>query len=229
MESAIFYSFSIIIIALITFTIHQYLPPEKKNKSFLFPIVLIATHVIIAVLGENEFYIDFNMPPRFAYAGILPMFLILSRFVFSKIAKLLIEKVPTHFPVLFQSFRIVVELLIYWAFLHGFAPKEATMLGYNYEFYFGVLTIIIGVLVWKKKVAPRFIIAWNILGLAMLAIIIVIFFTSAFAYDTVWEYDHPIIDNHMLKPPYMAIPTLYMPLAVWMHIFSIKQQISRGK
>ena len=123
----------------------------------------------------------------------------------------------------FQSFRIIVELLIFWTYLKGWGPKEATMIGYNYEFYFGALALIVGFLVWKGKVSNKPLLGWNLLGLFMLAFIVGIFITSAFAYDTFWGNSERMVSDKMFQMPVMAIATLYMPLAVWTHIFSIRQ------
>ena len=98
-----------------------------------------------------------------------------------------------------------------------------TMIGYNYEFYFGIIALIMGLLVWKKRASKGLIILWNIWGLFMLAFIVGLFFTSGFAWDSVWGATEPMIKADLLQMPSLSIATLYMPLAVWMHIFSIRQ------
>ncbi len=222
-----FYAFSAIVIAVISHAIWKLSPAETRNKTLLFPITIFLFLLTIGLIGETGFYINYSLPPTFVYAGILPAFLILAIFSFSKLGKRLLKNVPHHYPVFFQSFRIVVELLIFWTYLKGWGPKEATMIGYNYEFYFGALALIIGFLTWKGKVSKKLLLGWNVLGLFMLAFIVGIFITSAFAYDTFWGNSERMVTDEMFQMPVMAIVTLYMPLAVWTHIFSIRQNILR--
>lgn len=220
-----FYLFSTIITALIYFVIRGYVDPTNKKKALLLPIAIIVFQLVVGIIGSKGFYINFDFPPRLVYAGILPAFVILATLSFSNAGQQLLKTIPSHFPVLFQSFRIIVELLIYWTFLKGWGPIEATMLGYNYEFYFGIFALITGVLIWKNKLNKTVVVAWNILGLIMLAIIVGIFFTTGFAWDTFWGQNERMLSNEMLEMPALSIATFYMPLAVWTHIFSIRQNL----
>ena len=119
MISALFYSFSAVIILLITFFAWKHAKPESKGKVFLFPITFLVFQIVIAIVGETGFYINFDLPPRMVYAGIVPSFILLALFSFSKTGKSLVQNIPIHQPVIFQSFRIIVELFIYWTFILG--------------------------------------------------------------------------------------------------------------
>lgn len=225
MVPVLFYSFTAIILCVITIVAWKYAKPEKKKKVLLFPLVIVVFQITIAIVGSTGFYINFGLPPRMVYAGIVPAFILLALFSFSKTGKELLLSVPSHYPVVFQSFRIIVELFIYWTFLLGWGPKEATMIGYNYEFYFVIFALVFGFLYLKNKLSNRVILIWNFLGLALLAFIVGIFFTSAFAWDSFWERSTPMMTSEMMTMPVLSIATLYMPIAVWMHIFSIRQMI----
>ena len=225
MVSIAFYFFSAIIICLVTFVFLIFSPLEKRQRLFWFPFAILIFQLLIAIIGSTGFYIDFNVPPRLLYAGIIPSFILLATFSFSRTGNYFVQSIPVHLPIFFQSFRILVELFIYWVFLIGWGPEEATMMGYNYEFYFGITAIFFGIFVLKNKASKGLIIAWNVLGIIMLIVIVGIFFTSALAWDTFWKKSIPMISNEMLQMPAMSIATLYMPLAFWSHIFSIRQML----
>jgi len=222
MDSILYYSFSVLIIA--TISILAFLFSGKNKKTFLIPVIFIAWQLVIGLIGSTGFYEDFTIPPNLIYAGILPTFIILGFLFLSKTSKALSVSLPKHIPILFQSFRIVVELLILKIYLDGMGPIEATFKGYNYEFYFGFSALIVGLLVWRGMLSKKIIIAWNIIGIGMLTFIVGIFITSAFAYQEFWERDTRMIQDAFLHMPYLSIATFYMPIAVWMHIFSLKQQ-----
>lgn len=229
MISILFYVFSAILLTEISFFAWKHTLPGLKQMIWWFPLTMVLFQLGVFILGEFEFYTNLAMPPRLVYAGILPSFVLLAVFSFSKIGNQLCNYLPLHLPVIFQSFRILVELFIYLIYLLGWGPKEATMIGYNYEFYFGITALIMGYLMWKKKLSGKILLVWNLIGLIMLGFIVGIFFTASIAWDTFWGKEAPMMSNEMMKMPALSIATLYMPLAVWMHIFSIRQLCKQKK
>jgi hypothetical protein len=221
MDSVLYYSFSALII--ITLSTIAYRFTDKDKKTLLFPVILIAWQLVVGSIGSTGFYENFTLPPNLVYTGIIPTFIILGLFFLSNTSKQLSLSIPKHIPILFQSFRIIVELLIFKVFLSGLVPIESTFQGYNYEFYFGFSALFIGYLSWRKFLNNKIILAWNVLGLFMLAFIVGIFITSGLAYKEFWGRETKMIQDAFLHMPYLSIATFYMPIAVWIHIFSIKQ------
>lgn len=221
MPTIIYHFFSITLITVITTVAYRY--SNNKKKVMLFPTASILWLFTVYIIGETNFYINFDFPPRFVIFGILPSFLLLASFTFSTSGRNLMNTIPIHFPIFFQSFRIIVELLILWCYFEGIGPKAATFMGYNYEFYFGISALLVGVLAFKKRLKSIHLLLWNSIGLFMLAFIVGIFFTSVFAHETIWGSPTRTVSDLFMKMPYISIAVFYMPLAVWMHIFSIQQ------
>lgn len=229
MDQLTYYSFSSIIILIITAAAFKYIEPSNNKTVFRFPVIIILWQAIVYLLSINGIYESFELPPNLVLFGILPIFIILAIVSYSKSVKKLINTVPIHIPILFQSFRIFVELLILKGFIDGFAPIAVTFKGYNYEFYFGISAILIGVLYLKYKFNPSILLLWNLIGLIMLGIIVFLFFSCGFAHQSIWNSPTPTIGTELMHMPYLSIATLYMPLAVWMHIFSIRQIRAKKK
>lgn len=223
MTSLIFYSFSAAITLIVSLFAFLKAPKNHKIKTLRFPGIILLFQVAVGWLGSIGVYESFDLPPMLVVFGILPAFIILAFISFSKTVKALLPTVPIHYPILFQSFRIIVELLILLSFTQGLGPIEITFQGYNYEFYFGITALIIGLVAWKKSIPNKILIAWNVFGLIMLAIIVGLFFTCGFMHEAVWGSKEPMIKAGLLHMPYLSIATFYMPIAVWMHIFSIRQ------
>lgn len=229
MDNLLYYSFSAAIISIITFGAYNFLENGSKTKSFRFPIAFIIWQVTLGLIASTNFFESFDLPPRFVLFGIVPSFIILALFSYSKSTKSLIQNIPLQLPIFFQSFRIFVELLILKAFLDGYAPVSTTFQGYNYEFYFGISAIIVGFSVLKLKLNYTILLLWNILGLIMLGIIVFIFASSGYAHQAIWDSPIPLVKMELFHMPHLSIATLYMPLAVWMHIFSIRQIRAKKK
>lgn len=220
MDSIIYYSFSGLITFFISIVSIKYL---KNKKAFLFLVAILLWQLVVGLVADTGFYYDLTLPPKLVIAGIIPTFVLLGAFFLSKSSTTLQESIPKHIPIFFQSFRIIVELLILKIYLDGFGPIEATFQGYNYEFYFGFSALIIGILSLKGIIGKKIIVAWNVFGLGMLAFIVGIFFTTAFAHESFWGVKTEMVKEPFFYMPYLSIATFYMPVAVWMHIFSLKQ------
>ena len=192
---------------------------SRITKFLLFAVTWCAYVFVVCATG---FIKETSLPPRMPLLLILPLFGIMGWFMFSKRSTQFLDRVPIHYPVFFQSFRVAVELLIYWAFLKGLAPKEASFEGYNFEIYFGAFALIVGFAVYHKKLNKRLLVIWNIIGLCFLAMIVGIFTTILYN-PAIWGYDTAVVNPEMMTFPFMLIPSVFMPVAVFSHVFSIRQ------
>lgn len=165
---------------------------------------------------------DTSLPPKMPLLLVFPIFGLLIWFFTSKKASPYLKPIPIYIPLLFQSFRIFVELLIWWSYLKGLTAVEATFEGYNYEIVFGLSALIMGLLAFKNMIGPKLIILWNVIGLSFLSVIVGIFVTLVY-FPSIWGYENEIVNPEFLTFPYMYIPAVYMHVAVFTHVFSIIQ------
>ena len=136
---------------------------------------MVAWAVLLTVLSYNGFFNDFSkLPPRPALALLLPLPFVLG-FAFSKTGTQLLQQVPPQWLVFMQSFRIFVEVLIWFAFLAGKLPVQMSFEGRNYDVLTGILALPAGYLLLKKKnYSTAIVIAFNIAGILLLLNIIII-------------------------------------------------------
>ncbi|NOQ73984.1 MAG: hypothetical protein GQ574_18405 [Crocinitomix sp.] len=198
------------------------LPKVKKRL-----VILIAAFGIWAIylylIGESGLLWHFEMPPRFLLMIFLPI-AIITVFIFIKNRKSpIFEAIPKQKILYFQSFRIVVELVILATYLEGVFPVETTFEGYNYEIIVAILAPIVAYAVYSKKwLSENVALAFNYLGLATLAIIIFIVITSLY-FPSVWGNSAPRIAEEFSHVPYLLLPGFLAPAAIFAHIFSIMQ------
>jgi len=136
---------------------------------------------------------------------------------FSEIAR----AIPIWQPIAFQSFRIVVEYLFYRLFIEGDAPVQVTFEGRNFDIFVGFTAPFVALAVCFRWIGKRGIIAWNLLGLLVLINTIVTVITST---------PGPLHLNWPGEPfvafgtwPVIWIPSFYAPLAIFLHVLSIRQ------
>lgn len=165
----------------------------------------------------------FTPPPRIVVFLILPAFATIAWFFFSKKFEDLIRAMPPAWPVYLQAFRIGVEILILGVYLKGLGSIEPTLEGYNFDMLAGITAPFVAYFVLQRKAVPKkAALAWNIFGLLLLANVVIIF-NTLFLRPEWWGYAGSPIKPEFGTMPYLLIPGLYMPLAVFLHFFSIAQ------
>lgn len=185
---------------------------------------LAAWLAITAALAATGFLSQWDAkPPHFpivpiaALAGVVLLQL-------SKPVRAALGAAPRHWPVAFQTFRIGVELSFWGLFLSGGAPVQVTFEGRNFDVLVGLSAPLIAFAIARFDLRPRLVITWNALGLAIL-------FNTIFT--TLSSLPGPL---HRSWPgaaftafgdwPFVWIPAFLAPLAIFLHIFSIRQNLA---
>jgi hypothetical protein len=202
---------------------------QGRLKIILGTTITVAAWIaIVTVLSYRGFFSDFSkLPPRPALALLTPLPFVLA-FSFSKTGIKLLQNVPAQWLVFMQSFRIFVEVLIWFAFLANKLPVQMSFEGRNFDALTGMLAIPAGVLlVLKKEWSRAIILAFNILGLALLINIVVIGLLSM---PTPIRYFMNEPSNTLLAQfPLILLPTFMVPMAYSLHVFSLRQLFIRQK
>jgi hypothetical protein len=223
-----YYIFTLILVFTLTVGFRFYLSKTTftKRKKNLQLTLLIGGLTIwfsyLSILSFTRVLMDFGLPPRFPFLIMFPAFIFVIVFLRRNRNSEIINKTPIHTPILFESFRIPVELLLHETFLAKLIPIETTYSGYNFEIYFASTALLVGFLAYKKKKSKSTLLIWNILGLGFLAIILGIFMTAIFA-PSFWGESAPMVSLYLGTMPYILVPGFYVPLAIFMHVFSIIQ------
>ncbi|HEU5166251.1 MAG TPA: hypothetical protein VFU29_11955 [Chitinophagaceae bacterium] len=202
---------------------------NTQNKIFFGTTFFLVTWVgLLTVLSINGFFSDFSkLPPRPALAMLIPLPIIIF-IAFSKTGTQLLQTVPSHWLVFMQSFRIVVELLLLFAFMSGKVPVQMTFEGRNFDVLTGVLALPVGYLIARKKsYSSKLIIAFNIIGIVLLLNILVI---AVLSMPTSIRYFMNEPSNTLVAQfPFILLPGVLVPIAYTMHIFSLRQLLAKQR
>jgi hypothetical protein len=141
---------------------------------------------------------------------------------FSKTGIQLLKLVPPQWLVFMQSFRIVVELLLLFAFMAGKLPVQMTFEGRNFDVLTGLLALPVGYLLAKRKsYAFKLAIVFNIIGMLLLLNILVI---AVLSMPTSVRYFMNEPSNTLVAQfPFILLPGVLVPIAYTMHIFSLRK------
>jgi len=199
----------------------------KKTALLLFG--LIGWQVYIYLTSLTGAYKNMSFPPPFFYMLIIPAFLFTGIFMFINKDKAWIEQIPESWLIYYQAFRVLVESLFVYSIAKNIVHENMTIAGYNYDMVFGASAIVVGLLVFQFKAVPKkFVLAWNYLGLCVIAVIIfivnsTIYLPELYGADMApWPADFGLY-------PYIVVAGFLMPSAVFVHVLSIVQLRRRLK
>jgi hypothetical protein len=200
---------------------------NSRLKIFFGTTLLILIWIsLLTVLSYKGFFADLSkLPPRPALAMLIPLPFVLL-IAFNKKGTQLLQSVPSQWLVLMQSFRIVVELLIWFAFLAGNLPVQMSFEGRNFDIITGLLALPVGwMLARKKSYASKLAIAFNIAGIFLLLNILVI---AVLSMPTPFRYFMNEPSNVLVALfPFILLPGVLVPIAYTLHIFSLRQLLIR--
>ncbi len=215
-----FYGLSVIMILLAFLILGK--AREKQRIFKWYSLGIIAWMIYALLITQTSILRTFSPPPRMPLLIILPIFALIFFFTSRRFFKENLSDIPKHFPVYIQSFRILVELLIFGAFLEGVFPQRATFEGLNFDILVGLSAPVIGYLIQKKRIQRKGILAWNFTALGILSLTAFSFISSYYFSNFASEE----VKLQLLELPYLLLPSILLPFAIFYHVISIRQNLN---
>jgi hypothetical protein len=135
----------------------------------------------------------------------------------------LLITLPPASPVVAQSFRIVMEVVLWELAEQGRVPYLITFEGRNIDILIGLTAWPVAHYCFVKRTWPvRVATIWNIVGLLILANVVVRAFLSAPTVIRVIFTQPPT--SFIGTFPYVWLPAFLVPLAVWLHAASLMRK-----
>ena len=182
---------------------------------------------LTAALAQSGLLADWGAkPPRVGWLPLGAMVLLMGSSL-TPYARRLIVHTPASWPLALQSFRIVVEMILFWLWQEGRAPIQVTFEGRNFDMLAGLSAPIVAAIVAAhglRSWAIPLVLAWNLLGLGLLANIM---FTAATSVPGTMQIAWPGGAFEALASwPVVWIPAFLAPVAVFLHVVSIRQALA---
>ena len=201
---------------------------EKRKINLRFISAIIVWVITLTVLSVSGFFYEFSMfPPRVVIVLIIPLLTIIF-LTFSKSLTVILSGIPAQWLVYIQSFRIVVEILLWMLFMDNLLPVQMTFEGRNWDILVGITAPFIGYLCFHgNRYRRNLAIVWNVLGLLLLLNILIIAVLSM--PTSIRLFMNEPANTIVATFPFVFLPGILVPVAYTMHIFSLKQLIGNGK
>ncbi len=187
-----------------------------KILFFVLPLWLIFQ----AVIALGGFYQnESSIPPRIALFGALPALVtIFVYLIFFR--RSFIERIPLRVLTSMHVVRIPVELTLYWLFIAKQVPQVMTFDGRNFDILSGILAIVVYFIAFRGRNINRWLlIAFNVIGLLLLANIVTIAIMSLPSPMQQMAFDQP--NRAVMFFPYIWLPTIVVPVVLFGHLASL--------
>lgn len=198
-------------------------PNEHNRKMGILIGFLIFWFSYLGFLSSQEVLFDLSFPPKMPILIFVPLIITTTIFYFRNRDDVVLQRLPKSYPVYYQTFRILVEIILLYTFYKGIIPKEATFEGLNFDVLMGVTAPFMAYFVFKQRIKYLFLAkAWNILGILMILFVAFIIATG-FYQPHIWGSETAIVSMDFVKLPYLLIAGFLAPSGIFMHIVSLIQ------
>jgi hypothetical protein len=185
---------------------------RRASDRWALPAVLVWALAVAALAGTG-WLADFDARPPRLMLVLVAMLIGCFLFVRSPAGRAL-GALSLGAQILFQSFRLPLELAMHQAAVEGVMPVQMSFEGQNFDILTGATALVVGPLALAGK-APRWLlIGWNALGTALLVNILVVAVASTPMFAA---FGPDRLNTFVAFPPYVALPTLLVPTAIVGH------------
>jgi hypothetical protein len=192
-----------------------------KPKAYLICAVFVFWLGLQAFLTLSGLYANNpnSFPPKIVLMGILPMGILIISLLIIPQTRRVIDSFSIVSLTYLNIVRAPVELALYWLFLEKAIPEIMTFEGRNFDILAGITAPFV-VYFYKKGVNPKFLIAWNIASLLLLANIV---FTAILSTETPLQkfgFEQPNIA--IIHFPFSWLATFIVPMVLFAHLSSLR-------
>ena len=204
-------------------------PPQRRNCMVVGTALVLATWLAFtATLAATGLAGDFSsFPPPVMPLVLLPPLVVALVLTFSGKFGAVLGHVPVAWLLYLQSFRVAVEVLLWALHQQGLLPVQMTFEGLNFDVLTGATAPLAAYLLtarprWRRPI----LLAWNVMGLALLVTIVVISILSLPTPLRVFTTEPA--NTIVTRFPFIWLPGFLVPLAYTLHFFALKRKPETG-
>lgn len=215
-------SFLILIVVYIAGTRAQLPAEELRNGIVATIVVLLVWLTFTLIIATSGFLADFSaMPPHLLLVVLPPLFFILV-LLSSKSFIAHTEHFNVFWLIYVQSFRILMEFILWLLYRYNIIPVQMTFEGYNFDILVGITAPFVAYYCFVKKTwSPKIALVWNFVGILLLANIVVIALLST-PYPFRQFMNTPA-NTIIFYFPFVWLPTFVVPFALFLHLTAIRR------
>lgn len=196
---------------------------EERRNNFVVSLVVIMVWLIFTlIMAASGFLTDYAaMPPRILLIVVPPLvfFLVLLN---AKQFNDLTEQFNVFWLIYLQSFRILMEFILWLLYHYNVIPVQMTFEGRNFDVLVGLTAPFIAYYCFIKKSWPlRVALVWNFVGIAfLLHIVIVAMLSTPYPFR---QFMNEPANMVVFYFPFIWLPAFVVPFALLLHLVAIRR------
>lgn len=147
-------------------------PDVRRRRTAFAALGMVAWLVLVAALALSGALGRFDVKPPPMMVWFAATFALPIGVALSPLGRRLAIALPFGALVGFQAFRLPLELVMHRAATDGLMPNVMTYTGYNFDILSGITALALGVGFSLGNVPRVLVVAWNVLGSCLLAVIV---------------------------------------------------------
>ena len=226
--SALFISLVFTIAFLILIAVHissdrANLPAEERRNNFVVSIVFILVWLLFTLLiSSSGFLYEYNLMPPHLLLVVLPPLIFILLLTNAKQFIELTEQFNVFFLVYAQSFRILMEIILWQLYRYQVIPVQMTFEGLNFDILIGISAPFVAYYCFvKKSWSPKVALVWNFTGILLLANIVAVAILST-PYPFRYFMNEPA-NTVVFGFPFVWLPAFVVPFALLLHLVAIRR------
>jgi hypothetical protein len=187
----------------------------KQTKLVAGGFLLVIWMAGISVLAYNEFFLHFELPPRFALILMVPLITI---FILLWKARPALERLSTQSLTWVHVVRVPIEMVLFWLFLAAVVPIHMTFEGRNFDIISGATAPLVALFLMSAK-RKKLLLLWNVLALALVLAVVI---HAILAIPTPIQqiaFDQPNVG--VMYFPFVLLPGVVVPTVIFSHLLMI--------
>jgi cytochrome bd-type quinol oxidase subunit 2 len=168
----------------------------------------------LAVAGSGVLA-DFSRRPPPLVVLLIVVLSLGTGLAFSPFGTRLVRGLPLWALVASQAFRLPLEVLMHQAALDGVMPVQMSYSGWNFDIVTGASAVPVAWMLARRRAGRRVAVAWNVLGSALLAVILTIAVLSTPVFAL---FGQDRLNTFVAHPPYIWLPSVMVVCAILGHL-----------
>ncbi len=166
-------------------------------------------------LAANAGWLRFGSMPPPIFLALAPTTILTILLARSEAA----GRVSTGLLIGYQSFRIFVEIFLWWGHREGIVPVQLTWEGRNFDVLTGVSAPLVAWLASRREASTWLLAAWNFMGLALLVNVVTV---AALSMPTPFQRFHPT-NLFVAEAPFIWLPLFLVQSALFGHVVLMRR------
>jgi hypothetical protein len=198
---------------------------EQRNNIWATICVLLVWLMFTLIIGVSGYLNDFTtMPPKILLV-IVPPFLFMLLILTSKQFHELCAPLDNFWFIYPQSFRILMEFILWLLYRYHMIPIQMTFEGRNFDIIIGLTAPIVAYYCFNRRVwSPKIALVWNFIGVALLINVMVLAMLSTpYPFRRFMNEPTNMLPFHF---PFIWLPSIVVPFAFLLHSVSIRRLLT---